>query len=115
MKKSELKQLIREEIYKAIYEGGPFDALGSAYGAFQTPKQTPKRDPLTVDTAVKGEHFIITNGEEWFAGGKNDLRFTKSILQATFYPTYPSAQKALFDEIPDDIVKSKQLKVERYR
>lgn len=115
MKKSELKQIIKEEIRKAVYEGGPFDALGSAYGAFQSPKPTPKREPLTINTAIKGEHFIITNDKEWYAGGENNLRFTKNIAQATFYPTYNSAQKALFDEIPDDIVKSKQFRVQRYK
>lgn len=38
MKKSLLKALIKEEIKNVIKEGGPMDALGSAYGAFQTPK-----------------------------------------------------------------------------
>lgn len=111
MKKSELKQIIKEEISKMLHEGGPMDALGSVYGAFQTQKTS-----TTPSTPRKKEDsFLITNGQEWFAGGENDLRFTKDISQATFYPTYNSAQRELFDYIPDDVVKSKQLRVERYR
>ena len=115
MKTHELRQIIREEIGKILQEvGGPLDALGSVYGAFQT-KPTPKREPLTINTAIKGEHWVITNDEEWYAGGENNLRFAKDVAQATFYPTYQSAQKALFDEIPDDIVNSKQFRVQRYK
>ena len=40
MKKSELQQIIREELGKVLREGGPMDALGSVYGAFQTKKPT---------------------------------------------------------------------------
>lgn len=38
MKIAELRKIIKEEISKVLSEGGPMDALGSAYGAFQTPK-----------------------------------------------------------------------------
>jgi len=115
MKTHELRQIIREEIGKILQEvGEPLDALGSVYGAFQT-KPTPKREPLTINTAIKGQHWVITNGKEWFAGEKNNIIFTKNISQATFYPTYNSAQKELFDDIPDDVAKSKQLKVQRYK
>jgi hypothetical protein len=51
MKKSELKQLIREEVSKVLNEGGPFDTLGSAYGAFQTPK--PKKIDKESEEAKK--------------------------------------------------------------
>ena len=67
------------------------------------------------DEERKSQHWVITNGKEWFAGEKNNIIFTKNISQATFYPTYNSAQKELFDDIPDDVAKSKQLKVQRYK
>jgi hypothetical protein len=110
MKKSELKQIIKEEIVKILQEGGPMDALGSAFGAFQTQKTT------TTPTIPrkKEESFVITNGQEWYAGSKNYLQFAKHNSQSNLYPTHSSAQKALFNEIPDDVVKSKQLKVQRY-
>lgn len=108
MKKSELKQIIKEEIVKILQEGGPMDALGSAFGAFQTQKTSTTAAPK------KEESFVITNGKEWYAGSKNHLQFAKHNSQSNLYPTYSSAQKVLFDEIPDDVVKSKQLKVQRY-
>lgn len=110
MKKSELRQFIREEISKILHEGGPMDALGSTFGAFQTQKTS-----TTPSTPRKKEDsFVITNGKEWYAGSKNYLQFAKHNSQSNLYHTYDSAQKALFDEIPDDVVKTKQLKVQRY-
>ena len=111
MKKSELRQIIKEEIGRILHEGGPMDALGSAFGAFQTQKAS------TTPSAPrkKEDSFVITNGEEWYAGSKNYLQFAKHNSQSNLYPTYNSAQKALFDEIPDDVVKTKQLKVQRYK
>jgi len=108
MKKSELKQLIKEEIQKVLHEGGPMDTLGSVYGAFQTKK------PTTTTTFKNEESFVITNGKEWYAGAKDYTKFTKHNSQSNLYPTYSSAQKVLFDEIPDNIVKEKQLKIKRF-
>ena len=108
MKKSELKQLIKEEIQKVLSEGGPMDALGSAYGAFQTKK------PTTAIISKNKESFVITNGKEWYAGAKDYIKFAKHDSQSNLYPTYSSAQKALFDEIPDNVVKEKQLKIKRF-
>lgn len=111
MKQSELRQLIREEISKILHEEGPMDALGSVYGAFQT--QNPSTTPTT--PRKKEDSFVITNGKEWYAGSKNYLKFAKHNSEANLYPTYNSAQNVLFDEIPDDVAKSKQLKVQRYK
>ena len=112
MKKSELRQIIKEEIDKVLYEvGGPMDALGSAYGAFQTKPPSPTHSkPIK-----KEDSWVITNGKEWYAGLKDYLNFAKHNSEANLYPTYDSAQIVLFDEIPDDVVKSKQLKVQRYK
>jgi hypothetical protein len=108
IKKSELKQLIKEEINKILSEGGPFDALGSTYGAFQTPHSlTPLKKELK-------NGFVITNDEEWYAGSKNYLKFSKHFSQSNLYPTYDSAKNILFNEIPDNVVKEKQLKVKRF-
>jgi hypothetical protein len=108
MKKLELQQIIKEEIIKILNEGGVYDTLGSVYGAFQTPKITSnQKEKLT-----KG--FVITNGKEWYAGAKNYLVFAKVAGESNLYPTYTSAQNVLFNEIPDDVVKSKQLKINRY-
>ena len=111
MKKSELRRIVREEIGNILHEGGPMDALGSAFGAFQTQK-TSTTSPAPIK---KEDSFVITNGKEWYAGSKNYLQFAKHNSQSNLYPTYSSAQKALFDEIPDDVVKTKQLKVQRYK
>jgi hypothetical protein len=108
MKKSELRSLIKEELRRVLYEGGPMDALGSVYGAFQTQK------PSTTTIPKKEESFVITNGKEWYAGAKDYIKFAKRNLQSNLYPTYSSAQKALFDEIPDNVVKEKQLKIKRF-
>lgn len=109
MKKSELQQIIREELGKVLREGGPMDALGSVYGAFQTKK------PTTTATSKNEESFVITNGKEWYAGSRNHTVFAKHNSQTNLYPTYDSAQKALVNEIPDDIVKAKRLTVQRYK
>jgi len=109
MKKSELQQIIKEEIQKVLSEGGPMDALGSAYGAFQTKK------PTTATISKNKESFVITNGKEWYAGAKDYIKFANHDSQSNLYPTYSSAQKVLFDEIPDSVVKTKQLKVQRYK
>jgi len=61
------------------------------------------------------ESFVITNGKEWYAGAKDYIKFAKHDSQSNLYPTYSSAQKVLFDEIPDSVVKTKQLKVQRYK
>ena len=108
MKKSELQQIIREELGKVLHEGGPMDALGSVYGAFQTQK------PSTTTIPKKEESFVITNGKEWYAGAKDYVKFAKHNSQSNLYPTYSSAQKVLFDEIPDNVVKEKQLKIKRF-
>jgi hypothetical protein len=108
MKKSELNQLIKEELEKVLREEGPMDALGSVYGAFQTKK------PTATTTSKNKESFIITNGKEWYAGAKDYIKFAKHDSQSNLYPTYSSAQKALFDEIPDNVVKEKQLKIKRF-
>jgi hypothetical protein len=108
IKKSELKEIIKEEINKILSEGGPFDALGSAYGAFQTP-----HSPTSLKKELKNG-FVITNDEEWYAGAKNYLKFSKHFSQANLYPTYDSAKNILFDEIPDSVVKEKKLKVKRF-
>jgi hypothetical protein len=108
MKKQELRSLIREELGKILHEGGPMDALGSVYGAFQTKK------PTTTTTSKNEESFVITNGKEWYAGSKDYIKFAKHKSQSNLYPTYSSAQKVLFDEIPDNVVKEKQLKIKRF-
>jgi hypothetical protein len=108
MKKSELKQLIKEEIEKVLREEGPMDALGSVYGAFQTKK------PTTTTTTKNEESFVITNDKEWYAGAEDYIKFAKHDSQSNLYPTYSSAQKALFYEIPDNVVKEKQLKIKRF-
>ena len=92
-----------------VSEGGPMDALGSAYGAFQTSKLK------TSGKTNSDEFFVITNDKEWYAGSKNYLAFAKHHSESNLYPTYASAQKALFDEIPDSTVKDKKLKVKRYK
>ena len=91
-----------------LNEGGPMDALGSAYGAFQSLK-------LKTSGKLPDEVFVITNDKEWYAGSKNYLAFAKHHSESNLYPTYDSAQKALFDEIPDSTVKDKKLKVKRYK
>ena len=110
MKKSELKQLIKEEIEKVLNEdGGPFDAFGSVYGAFQTPQTKLKpKEKLT-------NGFVITNDKEWYAGAKNYINFAKHYSQANLYPTYDSDKNVLFNEIPDDVVKLKNLKISRFK
>lgn len=109
MKKSELRQIIKEEINRILGEGGPFDALGSAYGAFQTPKIKPSKRDLKPE-----DSYVITNNIEWYAGAKNYLKFAKDKSQSNLYPTYDSAQNVLFNEIPEDVAKLKQLKVDQY-
>lgn len=78
MKKSELKQLIREEISKAIYEGGPFDALGSAYGAFQT-KQNKPSTVLKVHNdeipKIKSSDMLESTGILRKIGYKDDVAY----------------------------------------
>jgi precorrin-6B methylase 1 len=56
--------------------------------------------------------WVITNGEEWYAGAKDYLKFAKHKSQSNVYPTYSSAKIALFTEIPDEIRKDKQLTLE---
>ena len=83
MKKSELQQIIKEELSKRL--------------------------PIN-----KEESFVITNGKEWYAGLKDYIVFAKHNSQSNLYSTYSSAQKVLFDEIPDNVVKEKQLKIKRF-
>ncbi len=64
MKKSELKELIKEEIKKVLNEGSPMDALGSAYGAFQTPKP---RDTYSINI----EYIVDRN---WFSSPSEVLQ-----------------------------------------
>ena len=88
-----------------LNEGGPHEAPGSVYGATSTNTSTGSKH---------NKGFVITNGEEWYAGAKNYLAFAKHYSQSNLYPTYDRAQKALFDEIPDKTVKDKKLKIERF-
>ena len=108
MKKSELRQIIKEETQKILSEGGPMDALGSAYGAFQTKK------PTTTTPSKNKESFVITNDKEWYICSKDYIKIAKHNSYSNLYPTYSSAQRALFDEIPDNVVKEKQLKIKRF-
>jgi hypothetical protein len=91
-----------------LNEGGAFDAFGSAYGAFQTSKTSNHSSKLK-------DGWVITNGKEWYAGSKGYLAFAKVEGESNLYPTYDSAQKALFDEIPDKVTKEKRLKIEKYK
>jgi hypothetical protein len=54
--------------------------------------------------------FVITNGNEWYAGAKDYLKFAKHKSQSNLYPTKEKAEKAL-SEIPDNIIKEKKLKI----
>jgi hypothetical protein len=109
MNKSELQKLIKQEIRNILNEGSPFDAFGSPYGAFQTPK------PISNSPKKLDKGWVITNGKEWYAGAKNYLAFAKTSKESNVYPTYSSAQNALFTEIPDNVIKEKQLKINKYK
>ena len=57
--------------------------------------------------------WVITNGEEWYAGAKNYIKFAKHKSQSNLYPTKEKAEKAL-SEIPDEIRKEKNLKIKEF-
>jgi hypothetical protein len=109
MKKSELQKLIKQEIRNILNEGGPFDAFGSPYGAFQTPK------PISNPPKKLDKGWVITNGKEWYAGAKNYLAFAKTSKESNVYPTYSSAKIAFLTEIPESTIKEKQLKIIEYK
>jgi hypothetical protein len=56
------------------------------------------------------EGFVITNGNEWYAGAEGYLKFTKYKSQSNLYPTEEKAKKAL-SLIPNNIIKEKNLEV----
>ena len=55
--------------------------------------------------------FVITNGKEWYAGSKNYVAFAKVSGESNLYPTYEKAKHAIEKEIPQEVVKTKQLKI----
>lgn len=62
----------------------------------------------------ESKKFVITNGKEWYAGSKGYCYFGYDKLSTNLYKNYDDALNVINNEIPNNVVEDKKLKIEEY-